>query len=260
MSDCVQLDLFGDRPNLDRPPSAVSLQTLPEELSDEGLIAAIPEARLADARPLAAEAGRRRLSAAIPALIALCNRFVGYGTSVEIPEQAAALEALGAVGGPEASRAVTQLIAKRIVQGPTLVVAIAVASQLRLVFPTDIALALLRDSNPSVRALACGCVRAGHEAMATLVAMLDDADGEASVAAACALGRIGRVEARTHLKRYLTERPSGRVIEALAGVAEDEAIVLLARAGRARPDLTPSILSALEEIDGAKGSSAASAL
>ena len=137
MSDFVQLDLFGDRPNFDRPPDEGSLQPLlPQELSDEGLIAAIPEATLADARALAAEAGKRRLSAAIPALITLSNRFVGYGIEIGVPEQAAALEALGVIGGPEASRALVQLIVKRIVQGPTLVVATTVASQLGVVFPT----------------------------------------------------------------------------------------------------------------------------
>ena len=68
MSDFVQLDLFGDRPNIDRPPNAASLQSLlPHELSDEGLISALPEATLADACALAAEAGTRRLSAAHPA-------------------------------------------------------------------------------------------------------------------------------------------------------------------------------------------------
>jgi hypothetical protein len=90
--------------------------------------------------------------------------------------------------------------------------------------------------------------------------MLDDPDGEVSAAAACALGRMGRVEARIHLNRYLTERPSGRVVEAVAGVADDEAIVLLARVGRARPDLAPSIISALEEIDNARAAAAASGL
>src|SRR5271169_5839196 len=76
MSDFVQLDLFCDRPNFDRPPNAVSLQPiLPRELSDEGLIAALLEATLADACALAAEAGKRRLGAAIPPFIALCNRF-----------------------------------------------------------------------------------------------------------------------------------------------------------------------------------------
>jgi hypothetical protein len=121
MSDFVQLDLFADRPNFDRPPKSVSLHPLvPQELSDERLIAAIPEAMLADGCALATEAGKRRLSAAIPALMSLCNRFVGYGNDVGVPEQAAALAALGAIGGPEASRAVVQLIVRRIVQGPTL--------------------------------------------------------------------------------------------------------------------------------------------
>ena len=113
MSDFVQLDLFGDRPEFDRPRNTVSLQPLPpQELSDEGLITAIPEATLADAHALAAEAGKRRLSAAVPALTTLCNRFVGYGIDLGVPEQAAALEALGVIGGPEASRAVVQLIVR----------------------------------------------------------------------------------------------------------------------------------------------------
>ena len=135
--------------------------------------------------------------------------------------------------------------------------ATTVGSQLGVIFPTDIALVFLRDSNPSVRALACACVRAGYEVVATLIAMLNDPDGEVSAAAACALGRMGRVEARIHLKRYLTERPSGRVVEAVAGVADDEAIVLLARVGRARPDLALSIISALEEIDNLRATAAA---
>ena len=68
------------------------------------------------------------------------------------------------------------------------------------------------------------------------------------------------MEARIHLKRCLNERPSPRVIEAVAGVADDEAIVLLARVGRSRPDLAPSIISALEEIDTPRAVSAASGL
>ena len=261
MSDVFQLDLFDRRPDFDRPANAVLPQPLrPQELTDERLIAVIPEATLADGCAMAAEAGKRRLAPAIPALVSLCNRFAGYGIDVGVPEQAAALEALGAIGGSEASSAVVQLIARRIVLGPTLVVAIAIASQLRVIFPTEIALAFLRDSNPTIRALACACVRAGYEVVSTLLAMLDDPDGDVSAAAACALGRMGRGEARAHLKRLLAERPSTRGIEALAAVADDDAIVLLARLGRARPDLAASILSALEDIDNARAASSASAL
>ena len=55
MSDPVQLDLFGERPDVAGPSHPASPQPLlPEQLSDEGLIAAIPDAMLADARALAA--------------------------------------------------------------------------------------------------------------------------------------------------------------------------------------------------------------
>jgi hypothetical protein len=58
----------------------------------------------------------------------------------------------------------------------------------------------------------------------------------------------------------LLERPSPRVVEALAGVADDEAIVFLARVGRTRHELASQIVSALAEIDNERASAVASAL
>ena len=181
------------------------------------LIAALPDALLADACALAAEAGRRRLGEAAPALVALCHRFVGFGVDCVVPEQVAALEALGAIGGPEASRSVSQMIVKGIVQGPNLAAAVIAASRLGVIFPPDFALPLLRHEDPSVRVAACSCVRAGGDVVATLIELLTDLDGEVATAAACALGRLGRVEARHRLKHCLTERPSPRVIESVTG-------------------------------------------
>ena len=256
-----QLDLFADRPPTQGSSNAPPAQRLaPESLSDAALIAALPDAVLADACALAAEAGRRRLNGAVTALVTLCNRFVGFGVDRKVAEQAAALEALAAIGGPDASRSVGQMIAKGIVQGPTLAVAVTAASQLGVIFPPGVALMLLRHSIPSVRASACSCVRAGRDIAATLVDLLRDLDPEVSTAAACALGRMGRAEARIHLKRCLNERPSPRVIEALAGVADEEAVIFLARIGRARPELAASVLSALDEIDHTRAAAAASGL
>ena len=233
---------------------------LHEALSDAALIAALPNSVLGDACALAAEAGRRRLNGAVTALVTLCNRFVGFGVDCEAPEQAAALEALAAIGGPDASRSVGRMIARGIVQGPTLAVAAAAASRLGMIFPPDVALTLLRHSIPSVRASACDCVRVRPDIVAALTELLGDRDREVSTAAACALGRMGRVEARDHLKRCLNERPSARVIEALAEVADEEVVIFLARIGRARPELAASILSALDEIDHARAPVAASGL
>jgi HEAT repeat protein len=261
MTDRAQLDLFGDRAPIDGHADGAEVQRLaPESLSDAALIAAIPDAGLADACALAAEAGRRQSSGAVKALVALCHRFVGFGAEHKVPEQAAALEALAAIGGPEASRAVVEMIVKGIVQGPTLVAAVTAASQLDAKFPSALALQLLRSSDPAMRASACACVRPGPEIVAALIELLVDRDLEVSTAAACALGRMGRVEARDPLKRRLNERPSPRVIEAIAGIADEEAVVFLARIGRARSELAVAVLSALDEIDGARAAAAAAGL
>jgi hypothetical protein len=58
----------------------------------------------------------------------------------------------------------------------------------------------------------------------------------------------------------LNERPSPRVIEAMAGIADEEAVVFLARIGRARPELAVAVLSTLDEIDGERAAAAASSL
>ena len=156
--------------DLARPSNGAPAKPIaPELLSDGDLISAIPDATLGEASTMAGEVSKRRLSAAVPVLTSLCNRFVGYGAGVAVPEQIAAFNALGAIGGQEAKHAVSRLIVKKIVQGPTLVTALTVASQLDVVLPSDVSLNLLRDPTSSVRAAACGCVRSGYEVITTLV-------------------------------------------------------------------------------------------
>jgi hypothetical protein len=261
VTDHAQLELFADRPLTSSATIlAAARRLVPQDLSDAALIADLSDATLADARALAAEAARRGLGDAVGALVALCNRFVGFGVDCRVPEQIAALDALGAIGGPEASRSVSQMIAKVIVQGPNLAAALIAASRLDVILNPDVALPLLRHAEPSVRAAACACVRAGGDIVATLIELLADLNGEAGIAAACALGGMGRVEALRLLKRCLIEKPSPRVIEAVAGVVDEEAIIFRARLGRKRPDLAKSVLAALDEIDHAKAAVGASGL
>ena len=259
--DNGQLELFAPRVRLDAASDAGNVQRLvAENMSDEALIAALPDSTLADARALADEAGRRRLIGAVSALTASCHRFVGFGVHDLVPEQSAALGALAEIGGREASRSVARMVGKGVIQGPTLAIAMAAASRLNVVFSPDVALPLLRHESPLVRTSACDCVRAGREIATTLIDLLGDLDREVSTAAACALGRMGKGEARNQLKRHLKERPSHRVIEALAGVADEESIVFLARLGRDRPELAGSVLAALDDIEHPRASTAASAL
>jgi HEAT repeat protein len=180
------------------------------DLDDEALIAAIPTATLDDCTALAAEAARRRLAAAIPALEALCRRFTGFGISCLVPEQSAALRALAVIGSRDAAQAVSLLIVRGVVQGPTLGLAVAVAAQLSANLPVDVLRSLLRHADPDIRANACSCACRQPELIAVMIDLLDDLNQAVARSAACALGHMGRIEARPILVSLLQEEPSKR--------------------------------------------------
>jgi len=177
-----------------------------------------------------------------------------------VPEQASALQALTAIGGAEARRVVTQLVTDRIVQGPTLATALSAAAALGAPLPPSRLAELLRDAAPSIRAGACRCVRLAAPQLAPLTELLDDLHPHVATAAAIALGRIGRAEARPRLIGLLRTQPSAEVIEALTRIADEEVIVAFGRAARAMPDLTRPVLEALDQLDEPRAAVVASAL
>jgi HEAT repeats len=256
-----QLDLFAEAGNpadrtqaaAERPRPAVS------ELDDATLIAAIPWASLADCRALATEAAARRLDAAVPALEALCRRFHGFGRERAVPEQEAAISALAEIGGSAAADAVGRLIGTQAVQGPGLAAALAAAVRLGVRLPAEAAAPFFRDPAPRIRVAACRCVRPSAAVMPLLLALLDDLDGEVARAAACALGRAGRGEARPVLLRLLRESPSAEVIDAAIAVADDECLVLFGRLARTRPDLAEAALAALDSAEAPRAAAIAAA-
>jgi HEAT repeat protein len=239
-----QLDLF-----LDCPPT-LALPSVPPrrpsvvvgDLGDGDLIAAITAAGMADALALMAEAGRRRLTAAVPTLRDICRRFAAF----PVQEQSVALDALAAIGGPAATQAVVQAIVRAEVQGPTLAVAVSAAARLKAALPNDVVLRLLRHDDPAVRADTCRCARRHPDIIIALLDLTDDLHADVRVAAHCALGRLGRMEARPALMSLLQEAPTGEVVEALTAVADREAIVLLGRQAEAKPELRETVLDALE--------------
>src|SRR5262245_24493483 len=176
MAAVEQLDLFSvssgpaerDVPGCTPEPVIVC-----DVLDDDSLLVAIPNAGIRESAALVSEAGRRRLAAAIPVLEALCRRFAGFGAARIVPEQAAALDALGLIGGSAAAQTLVRLIAKRIVQGPCLQQAVAAAARLGAKFPVDTVIDLLRHNDPQIRAGACRCTRAWPEAAPLLRDLLD---------------------------------------------------------------------------------------
>ena len=100
MSAAEQLDLFSQSAE----PEGARYRSMPiqpviaiDMLDDERLIAALRNAGIRESVALMAEAGRRRLASAVPALEALCRRFAGFGGDRIVPEQAAAIDALAAI-------------------------------------------------------------------------------------------------------------------------------------------------------------------
>jgi hypothetical protein len=258
-----QLDLFsGGGFRVDQPPPDPPKRPrlVPGDLDDAALIAAIPRASFGDCRALAREAGRRRLMAAIPALEALCRRFRGFGLQHVLPEQAAALEGLAAIGGRDAAVVVARIIVDRVVQGLGLIDAVRAAASLGSSLPAGIVAQLLRHADPEVRAHACRCAPSQPEVGSLLVDLLEDLNRAVATAAACALGRMGRVGARPRLVRLLREDPSDEVIDAVTAVADAECIVLLGRIARTRPDLADAARSALRDIDDPRATALLAAL
>jgi hypothetical protein len=141
------------------------------------------------------------------------------------------------------------LTARQVVQGPGLSLALEVAARLRSTLPSDVLRPLLRHADPVIRANACRCVCSSPEVVPLLVERLDDLDRTAARAAACALGQMGRPEARPILAGLLRQEPSEEVIESVSPVADDECLVLLGRIARKTPSLAAAALAALEEID-----------
>jgi hypothetical protein len=248
-----QLDFFSDigvgvEYRLSQNPTDHALASA-ETMDDEGLIAAIPGSTLADTYRLVVETGRRQLVAAVPALAALCQRFAGFGAQRKVSEQAAAIEALAMIGGRDAAHAVSQMIERAVVQGPTLQIAVSTAARLSSILSSNTLQRLLRDVEPSIRADACRCARALPELILILIDLLDDLDRRVATAAALALGRMGRIEARPMLKGVLRDAPSEDVIEAVSSVADEECAVLLGRIARSGSVLADAALVSLENAD-----------
>ncbi len=247
-----QLDLFSDAGKL--PPGEAGARVEPPtpiaaDLDDDALIAAIPGAGLASAADLTAEAGHRGLVAAIAALEQLCRRLTGLGRERIVPEQVAALRALGKIGGPAAAQSVARLIAGCILQGPTRKLAISIAAGLRVPLAIETLQALLRDSDPEIRADACRCADLWPAAIPILLELAEDGDGRVRSAALCALGRRGSQSARPALLHLLREAPSPEVIDAVCEIADEDCVIVLGQIVRTRPTLADAARNALATID-----------
>ena len=184
----------------------------------------------------------------MPALDRLCRRLTGFGADRVVPEQAAALEAMAAIGGKEARVGVARLLAERVVQGPTLAVALRAAGRLGVSLPPPCLTELLHNPRPEVRAGACRCIRSASAHFELLVELLGDLHPEVATSAAIALGRTGRIEGLPMLTALLLHEPSAELIDAVVPIADEKVITILGRIAQETPSLRQTVLDALEQI------------
>jgi len=219
------------------------------QLTDDALIAAIPDTSQAACQALADAAARRRLVAAVPAFETLCRRFKGFGLQHAIPEQTASLRALAAIGGADAVAAIRRIVVGDVVSGPGQREAVRAAAALRCILPEPKAAALLLHADPEIRGEACRCAPRTTQIVSLLASLLEDLNPGVAIAAAKALGRMGRAESRPWLARLLRHSPDAELIDAVTPVADEDCMVLLGRIARQDPALRDAAMAALEAID-----------
>ena len=272
-----QLDLFGwrqregdpARPGEDdgRPPgpggrtpidsdeiSAMTAAALLDAL-DAGLEATTTGRRTL--LPLIAEVERRREAAAVPRLLKVCRRHAGFDRARAVPEVAAALKALAAMGAAEPARAILRLVTQDALGPLSVAAALDYFAALRHRPAAALLDLCFGDESLAVREAACALAAAigQHVSIETLLELRTDREPRVADAALIALGYLGYRPVKEALEaRLRTARPAEipKVVESLAGVADAETAVTLGRAAEGTSDGTArrAIAQALAELGG----------
>ena len=251
-----QPDLFGegglveaDRGPAQAPPQ-VGVQ--PTDLTDDELIALLPEATLSEAEHLCAAAVSRSLEASVPSLVRLWRRFAGFGIDVPLVEQRAVLGALAALACGPARSALKRIVLSEGLPAAQLPLALRAAADAGLVLPAAFVGPLLEHRNPAVRELAFALALKAGVPDLLLRGGLDDPCVPVRRAAVIALGRRGDAGAREALIAELAADPSRAVIEALAAIGDDGAIVHLGRCAERHPALAGTVVDVLRDMESAR--------
>ena len=248
-----QLDLFAERGGVEprHPPQAVaSSDPAPavDTLSDDDLLELIPNAGPSNVEAVCSEVVSRSLQAAVPALEALWRRFSGFGIEMPLREQLAVVDTLARLGGTDARAALRRVVLWKGLPASLLPAALQAAASARLALPAPFVDPLLDHENAAVRGTAFALAASANVPADRLHASLFDRSAANRRAAAIALGRRGDSRARQPLFDELDRNPSPEIIEAVATVWDDDAIVRLGRCARRHPRLAGAVLDALREI------------
>jgi HEAT repeat protein len=218
-------------------------------MADDALCASIVSVALGDAAGVLGEVAHRRLASAVPHLAALIRRFKGFETRRPIIEQTEALGALVAIGGLDAAAVLRSAIERGEFNRANLGAALRAAAQLGIRLEPSVVEAALSHDEAEIRLAACAFASARPNLLALLLERLADQDEQVRVAATCALGDLGRIEARPLLLRLLQISPTVAIIEAAASVADEAVVIQLGKLAREQDCFRDPVIQALEDCD-----------
>ncbi len=95
-----------------------------------------------------------------------------------------------------------------------------------------------------MRVNAARCAPPDPDTISLLSELLHDLNRPVAVAAACALGRMGRSEVRPELLRLLRQAPPIEILNAVIPIADEDCIVVLGRIARNLPHLITAAVAA----------------
>ena len=248
-----QPDLFDERGLTDAGhaelPPAPDKPLAPAGLTDDALIAMLPQASMSAATALCSEIASRGLVEAVPALEQLWRRFEGFGIGTPLVEQRAVLNALARLDCAAARTALRGIVLSKGLPASLLPAASGAAAEAALSLPAGFVGPLLAHEDVAVRAAAFALApRAGVPAE-----LLRDGLGDPSAAvrrlAAIAMGNAGDAGAIASLATELARNPSAAAIEALASIGDEDAIVHLGRCAERHPALAGMVVDVLRDMD-----------
>ena len=253
----AQPDLFAEGYRVPAPPigrlivPADGLESA-MKLGDEMLIATLRRSSPSMVEPLCSEVVSRCLEEAVPALEELWRRFVGFGIDVPLREQRAVLRTLARLDRASARAALKKIVLWKGLPASQLPLTLRAAVDAGLVLPAAFLGPLLGHGDAAVRepAFALG-LKAGVSDF-LLRGGLTDPSVPVRRAAAIALGNRGAADAREVLIAELGADPSRALIEALAAIGGDGAIVYLGRCAERHPTLSGAVVDALRDMESAR--------
>ena len=252
----VQPDLFGERGlgEAHRAPAGAVPQAGASVagLTDGEVIEALPEATLSSVEGLCAAVAARSLEGAVPALERLWSRFAGFGIDEPLAEQRAVLRTLARLDCGSARAALTRIVLSKGLPASHLPLALRAAAEAGLVLPAAFIGPLLGHEEAAVREPAYMLApRAGVPDLLLRAGLLDPST-PVRRAAAVALGQRGDGAAGEALIAELARDPSPDVMEALAAIGDDKAIVHLGRCAERHPALAATVIGVLRDMESAR--------